>query len=208
MINEETLENRDAKRNLLELLYRLDENGNKTFLFDLNQLNPFSLDAVRIYRAKNFIFNKVFEQTYFKNDIALIELERDIRFSDSIRPICLIDERMYLNDQTFKMPEIENNDLIRKIVSNSFNEQDKSDVNVMISKFEIEERWLKHQQFEAYGFGRTGFNKAGSKQLQKLTFHYEPLKKCKDVWEKRIKFFGSLIDETHLCVLNKYSTIW
>lgn len=200
---------RDNKRTVLELLYQLDANGNKTFRFELSQLNPLSLDGVQIHKAKRLVFNKVFQETYFNNDIALIELDRDVQFSDHIRPICLFNRSLY---NTGNRPSSAENDLIKKVIINGFGEEDvnSKDLSASDSKsdFENEERWLMHQQFEAYGFGRIGYNAVGSARLQKTTFHYVPLDECRAVWQTKISLYGGLINESHLCVSNKYSTIW
>lgn len=206
---------RETKRAALELLYQLGPDGNRTHLFDSNQLNSFVLDEVRIFKAKRFVLNKEFEKSFFKNDIALIELESDVKFSDAIRPICLINEAMYLDVGM---------DMLRRRAKNELNDQNekddlKTDSNDDLNddlkfelsekeKFAAEERWLMRQEFEAFGFGRIGFNMAGSAKLQKVTLHYEFLNRCRAQWSAKLAFYGGLIDETQICVINKYSSIW
>ena len=190
---------RETKRAALEHLYQLNADGNRTYLFDSSQLTSFVLDEVRIYRAKKFVLNREFEKSFFKNDIALIELESDVKFTDAIRPVCLIDEGMYLGAESGSPGRRSKNDL-----NDSGEKKDDSKVR----KFAVEESWLMRQEFEAFGFGRVGFNKAGSAKLQKLTLHYEPLSRCRAKWSSKLAFYGSLIDETQICAINKYSSIW
>lgn len=202
---------RENKLKILENLYQLDSNGNKTFLFDLSSLNPFSLDSVQIFKAKRLILNREFEKSFFKNDVGLIELDQDIKFTDHIRPICLFNQSFIENGYQPNLNDAKlNSSIIDKII-HEFNEDDLSkDVNnnLVTNDLVNEERWLMRQQFEAYGFGRIGFNKRGSSKLQKVTFRYETVEKCKNKWLSKIPLYGDLIDDTHICVFNRYSTIW
>ena len=188
----------ETKRAALEHLYQLDAQGNRTYLFDSSQLNSFALDEVRIFKAKKLVLNREFEKSFFKNDIALIELESDVKFSDAIRPVCLINASMYLDAES-SVP--------RRRAKNEFDAPDERSEDFR-QKFATEERWLMRHEFEAFGFGRTGFNRAGSAKLQKLTLNYEPLNLCRAKWSSKLAFYGGLIDETQICAINKYSTIW
>ena len=70
-------------------------------------------------KAKRFILNKEFEKSFFRNDIALIELENDIKFTDAIRPICLLNRNVYSNE--FDENEDKNNfDLNNNLVQTNF----------------------------------------------------------------------------------------
>lgn len=190
---------RETKRAALEHLYQLNADGNRTYLFDSNQLNSFALDEVRIFKARKLVMNREFEKSFFKNDIALIELESDVKFTDAIRPVCLINEAMFL-DATMLSGRTK-----RQVNDLTDQDEKQDDSN---QKFAAEERWLMKQEFEAFGFGRIGFNKVGSAKLQKLTLHYEPLSRCRAEWSSKMAFYGSLIDESQICAINKYSSIW
>lgn len=154
------------------------------------------LDDVRIFKAKRLVLNREFEKSFFKNDIALIELENDVKFSDAIRPVCLINSSMYLNTGVLNA--------FRRRTNFAVDEKSED----LRRAFIAEELWFMRQDLEAFGFGRVGFNKAGSAKLQKLTMKYEPLSSCRAKWSSKLALYGDLIDESQICAINKYSTIW